>query len=59
LKPNLRRKWSTIPKSRACPNKAAFHNQPSRFTACRLFVCLAYGSLNSTFSAQIWQLLLG
>jgi len=31
--------------SRACPNKAAaFHNEPSRFTAWRLFVSLAYGS---------------
>jgi hypothetical protein len=29
---NLRRKWSTIPKQQY------FHNQPSRFTVCRLFV---------------------
>jgi hypothetical protein len=29
----VRRKWSTIPKSRARPSRAgAFHNQPSRFT---------------------------
>jgi hypothetical protein len=38
---NLRRKWSTIPKA------AAFHNQPSRFTAWRLFVSVAHGSLKS------------
>jgi hypothetical protein len=36
---NLRRKWSTIPKAAPHLNKAAaFHNQPSRFTAWRLFV---------------------
>jgi hypothetical protein len=29
---NLRRKWSTIPKT------AAFHNEPSRFTVWLLFV---------------------
>jgi hypothetical protein len=37
---NLHRRWSTIPKSRACPNKTRqhLHNQPSRFKAWRLFV---------------------
>ena len=34
---NLRREWSTIPKAAARSNKAALHNQPSRFSAWRLF----------------------
>ena len=36
---DLRRNWSTILKASPAPAKAAaFHNQPSRFTAWRLFV---------------------
>jgi hypothetical protein len=36
---NRRRKWSTIHKAALAPTKqAAFHNQPSRFIAWRLFV---------------------
>jgi hypothetical protein len=38
---DLRRKWSTIPKAAL----SAFHNQPLRFTAWRLFVLRADRSL--------------
>jgi hypothetical protein len=40
-RPNLHRKWSTIPKAAPARTKqAAVHNQPSRLTAWRLFVSL-------------------
>ena len=62
-RPNLRREWSTIPNNCGLQQAAAFHNQPSRFAAWRLFVSLAHGSLKSpacscvsiTFLASGWE----